>query len=157
MKSIVCNVVDNLSRPQSVKNVIHILSVGMIFPVCDKIGDGWVGGWGTCFNPSLFYFLGFLLGNNFIYFQFHSNTKMARIVEILLRGKQPSVYPAWPITWLLMTWRRKEPGHHQPCYWPTFPGISRTQRQKDYWYLLEYAFVPWMYLCVTYLYTYICI
>ena len=31
-----------------------------------------------------------------------------------------------------MTWRRKEPGHQQPCYGPWSPGIMRFQHQKGY-------------------------
>ena len=27
--------------------------------------------------------------------------------------------PTYSISWLLMSWRRKEPGHRQPWYWPS--------------------------------------
>ena len=49
------------------------------------------------------------------------------------------VHPQWwkecphrteSISLLLMTWRRKEPGHHQPWYWPNMPRILPYQHQK---------------------------
>ena len=33
--------------------------------------------------------------------------------------RQERTYSTWPISWLLMSWRRKEPGHQQPWYWPS--------------------------------------
>ena len=43
---------------------------------------------------------------------------MAQLVEILLCGRQGPMNSTLLIPWLLMTWRRKEPGHQQPWYWP---------------------------------------
>ena len=45
---------------------------------------------------------------------------MAQAIEILdvIENKDAFVQQ-----WLLMTWQQKEPGHHQPCYWPS---SSRT-------------------------------
>ena len=39
------------------------------------------------------------------------------------RIKHWPIYLAYLISWLLMTWRRKETGHHQPPYWRSDPGI----------------------------------
>ena len=30
-------------------------------------------------------------------------------------------YLVQSISWLVMTWRHQEPGHHQPRYWPSLP------------------------------------
>ena len=40
------------------------------------------------------------------------------------------VYLTQPIPWLLMSWRRKEPGHWQPWYWYVF---SRNITVSAYW------------------------
>ena len=37
--------------------------------------------------------------------------EMAQTVEILPHGKQGPAYHTWLISWLLMTWRHKEPRH----------------------------------------------
>ena len=39
-------------------------------------------------------------------------------------GRQWHVYPTWSVSWLLVAWRRKEPGLQPPCY---RPGSSRIQ------------------------------
>ena len=44
------------------------------------------------------------------------------------------VYPASSIPWMLMIWRRKGPGHHQPWYSTISWGILPYQHQK-YWNL----------------------
>ena len=46
-----------------------------------------------------------------------------------------TVYPMLSITWLLMAWRRQEPGHQQPWYSPAYPGFS-IARVKWYLYRL---------------------
>ena len=40
-------------------------------------------------------------------------------VEIHPQGRKESAYVIKSISWLLMTWRRKEPGHQQAWYWPS--------------------------------------
>ena len=61
------------------------------------------------------------LENMKLYLHFVSllNIEMAQVIEIFPCERQGPVYPAKSISWLLMTWRRKEPGHHQPLYWPS--------------------------------------
>ena len=43
---------------------------------------------------------------------------MTQVVGILPSVRQGIACFTWPISWLLMTWRYKEPGHQQPRYWP---------------------------------------
>ena len=55
------------------------------------------------------------------------------IVEILLCGwKRPvcSAASAESITWLLMAWWHKEPGHQQPWYWPSNSIIFQFQKDQ---------------------------
>ena len=39
-----------------------------------------------------------------------------QIVEILPQVRQELTYSTWPISWVLKSWRCKEPGHQQPWY-----------------------------------------
>ena len=41
----------------------------------------------------------------------------------VIRRRWWLVYPAQSIAWLLMSWRRKKPGHQQLWYLFTYPGI----------------------------------
>ena len=62
-------------------------------------------------------------------FQFHFSTltEMMLVIKSVPCGSEASVYPLSSIPWLLMAWRRKEPGHQQPWYWPTSStGCSST-------------------------------
>ena len=45
-----------------------------------------------------------------------------------------------------MSWRRKEPGHQQSGYWPTFPGISRPQHQRTF--LSNFVFYNVLPVCI---------
>ena len=40
------------------------------------------------------------------------------------------------IPWLLMTWRRKEPGHQQPWYWLCMINKFSSSMRKNYYYLM---------------------
>ena len=44
------------------------------------------------------------------------HTDMTWVVEIVPHVKQGPTYLTWSISRLLLTWRRREPGHHQPWY-----------------------------------------
>ena len=48
---------------------------------------------------------------------------IAQVLEILPCRRQGLVHPTKSIPWLLMSWRRKEPGHQQPWYWSYCPPI----------------------------------
>ena len=39
---------------------------------------------------------------------------MMQVVEIIPRGRQGPVYPPKSMSWLLMAWQRKLPGHQLP-------------------------------------------
>ena len=60
----------------------------------------------------------FFSGNKNIYLHFMSflHMDMTQVVEILPQVRQGPTHSAKSISWLLMSWRRKEPGHQQPWY-----------------------------------------
>ena len=57
-------------------------------------------------------------------------TEMTQVFEILPHKRQAPVYSTYSIEWLLMTWRRKEPGHQQLWYWPRLPWIIQAHTAK---------------------------
>ena len=63
-----------------------------------------------------------------------------QVIEILPCGKQWPTYLTWSISLLLMAWWHKEPGHQQPWYWTSFPGIFQSQHPTGklvlFWVLL---------------------
>ena len=63
----------------------------------------------------------FFRGNINIYLHFVSFLHIDRtqVVEILPQIRPRPTYSTWSISWLLMSWRHKEPGHQQPWYWPS--------------------------------------
>ena len=67
-----------------------------------------------------------------VYIQFLSilHTDMTQVVEILSHLRQELVYSTWSISWALMSWRRKEPGHQQPWYWLCWTGKIRFPHVK---------------------------
>ena len=42
---------------------------------------------------------------------------MTEVIEILPQLRQERAYFTWSISWVLMPWQHKEPGHQQPWYW----------------------------------------
>ena len=58
----------------------------------------------------------FLRENINIYLDFLSflHTNKTQVVEIPPQAKEGPRYSIKSISWLLMSWRRKEPGHQQP-------------------------------------------
>ena len=60
-----------------------------------------------------------------------------QIVESFLY-KIRTRYPTQPVSFLLMSWRRKEPGHQHLRYWPGASGLFRSYHQK---LLLLYAYI----------------
>ena len=63
----------------------------------------------------------FFRGHINIYLHFMSllHSDMTHVLNILPRVRPGPTYSQWSISWLLMSWRRKEPGHQQPWYWPS--------------------------------------
>ena len=63
----------------------------------------------------------FFRGNINIYLHLMSflHTNKTQVVEIPPRVRQWPAYSTQSISWLLMSWRRKEPGHQLPWYWPS--------------------------------------
>ena len=56
--------------------------------------------------------------NMYLHFMSFLHTDMPKIIEILPRIRPGLTYFTQSISWLLMSWRPKEPGHQQPWYWP---------------------------------------
>ena len=63
----------------------------------------------------------FVRENINIYSHFMSllHIDMTHVLKIHPQVRPGPTYSTWPISWLLMSWRRKEPGHQQPWYWPS--------------------------------------
>ena len=57
--------------------------------------------------------------NMYLHFMTFLRTYKTQVVEIPARVRQGPAYTTKSISWLLMSWRRKEPGHQQPWYWPS--------------------------------------
>ena len=49
--------------------------------------------------------------NIYLHFMSFLHADKTQVVEIPPRVRQGPVYSTLPISWLLMSWRRKEPGH----------------------------------------------
>ena len=63
----------------------------------------------------------FFRGGINIYLHFMSllHINMTQVLKILPQIRPGLTYSTYSISWLLMSWRRKEPGHQQPWYWPS--------------------------------------
>ena len=61
------------------------------------------------------------LENIKLYLQFISflHTGTTQVAEIFPHVRQELTYSTWSISWALMSWWHKEPGHQQPWYWPS--------------------------------------
>ena len=55
---------------------------------------------------------------------------MTHGVEILPQVRQGLTYSTQSISWLLMSWRRKEPGHQQTWYWLCWTELIRSPHCK---------------------------
>ena len=85
--------------------------------------------WSLCVNPLR---AKFFRGNIDIYLHFVSFLHLYRtqVVEILPQIRQEPTYSTQSISWLLMSWRRKEPGYQQSWYWPSQTEITRSPHIK---------------------------
>ena len=57
--------------------------------------------------------------NLYLHFMSFLHTNKKQVAEIPPRVRHGPAYSTWSISWLLMSWRHKEPGHQQQCYWPS--------------------------------------
>ena len=57
--------------------------------------------------------------NMYLHFMSLRHIDMTQVLKILPHVRPRPTYATWSISWLLMSWRRKEPGHQQPWYWPS--------------------------------------
>ena len=69
--------------------------------------------------------------NMYLPFISFSDAETSEIDELYSQGRQEYDYFSLSISWLLMTWRRQEPGHHQPWYWPSFLGLVMVPKNKS--------------------------
>ena len=68
----------------------------------------------------------------FLHFVSFSNFDQTQAVEICPQGRQEPVCNTWSVSWLLMVWRRKEPGHQQPWYWPCLLTVFHCPHGKGW-------------------------
>ena len=63
----------------------------------------------------------FFRGNISICLHFMSllHIDLTQVLKILPQVRPGPIYSTQSISWLLMSWRRLEPGHQQPWYWPS--------------------------------------
>ena len=68
----------------------------------------------------------FFRRNIYIYLYFMSilHIDMAQVLKILPRVRPVPTYSTQSISLLLLSWRRKEPGHQQEWYWPSQTKIT---------------------------------
>ena len=57
--------------------------------------------------------------NIYLHFMLLLHIDMAQVLKILPEVRPIPIYSSQSILLLLMSWRRKEPGHQQPWYWPS--------------------------------------
>ena len=60
-------------------------------------------------------------------------SRKAQAADIFYQGRQRPVYPIRPKLWLLVMWRRKDPGHQQLYYW------SKNSAILTFWELQRLA------------------
>ena len=57
---------------------------------------------------------------------------LTQVLKTLPQVREGPTYSIQSISWLLMSWRRKEPGHQQPWYWPSQTEITRSPHVKGF-------------------------
>ena len=74
----------------------------------------------------------FFRGNINLYLHFVSflHIDTTQVVEILPQVEQEPTYSTYSISWLLMSGRRKEPGHQQSWYWLNLTEITQSPHTK---------------------------
>ena len=56
---------------------------------------------------------------------------MMKAVIVIYQGTEGTTYPMYLISWPLMTWLCKKPGHQQPWHWPSLLIIFHFQQQES--------------------------
>ena len=86
--------------------------------------------WGL--NELTLYMLNFSEGMKTLYLHFMPflHIDMTQVGEIPSQVRQRLTYSTLSISLLLMSWRRKEPGHQQPWYWSSQNEIARSLHVK---------------------------
>ena len=77
--------------------------------------------------------LKFLEGTKtYLHFTSFLNIDMTQVVEILPHARPTLACFTQSRSWLLMTWRCKEPGYQQSWYWPNWTEITQSRHAKGY-------------------------
>ena len=83
-----------------------------------------------CLNPLHAKFFRVYI-NIYLHFMSLLHIDKTRVLKILPQVRQGPAYSTYhSISWLPMSWRRKEPGHQQPWYWPSETAITRSPHVK---------------------------
>ena len=72
----------------------------------------------------------FLRGNIYLHFMLFLHIVKTQVVEILPQIRQGPTHFTESTSWLLVSWRRKEPGHQQLWYWHSLTEIIRSPHVK---------------------------
>ena len=70
--------------------------------------------------------------NIYLHFMSFLHIDMTQVVEILPQVRQGPTYSTESVSWVLMSWWRKEPGHQQPWYWPSETELTRSPHINGY-------------------------
>ena len=68
--------------------------------------------------------------NIYLHFMSLLHIYMTQVLKILPQVRPVPTYSTQSISWLLMSWGRKEPGLQQPWYWPSSTEITLSPHVK---------------------------
>ena len=71
------------------------------------------------------------------------HTDIMQVVEILPQVRQEFAYSTQSVSWVLMSWRRKEPRHQQPWYWLWWTGSILSPHVKGWMWNFQKNFRGW--------------
>ena len=117
-----------------------LLQKFVFFQVFQTLGEPWNKWWPTSWTP--YYIIRsqrvnplrakFFRGSINIYLHFMSflHIDLTQVLKILPQVREGPTYSIYSISWLLMSWWRKEPGHQQPWHWCSQTEITRSPHVK---------------------------
>ena len=111
---------DNIFQWIYLKENVSIFIEIVFFKVQFTISQHWFSWWFDTEQTHFNYLCAkFWRGNINIYLHLMSSLHidMTRVLTILPQVKPGPTYSTQSISWLLMSWRRREPGHQRPWYW----------------------------------------
>ena len=105
-------------RPEMRKPFPYVMMLSCIHLLCEFLRV-----------QSIFVSLTLYVQNIWMHLQLISflHTDTTQVDEILSHVRQELTCSTWSIiSWVLMPWRCKEPGHQQPCWWLCWTGTIRS-------------------------------